>query len=212
MDIKKKLSFLKPYTSEQEKNALIKVLDGNFTPIEICSILGGNPSNDLEAEAFIFKMREISVGDIVEVTSTCSFCKRADIYFISIPKMFFNDELKDLGITPGLYENIDEVPEGEIINNKTLEEYNVIEEEILENNKKIFNSITETSCKCGNKSLIKLNYKDIISKFSIKNIFEQYLDISYYTSMTKADTDNMLPFEREIFLGLIQIKEDSEKK
>lgn len=208
-----RLENLQPYNTEQEKNALIKAMD-KHCPLDICRILGVEPHNNLEAEAFIYKLREISVGDIIEVTSVCPSCKNRDANYINIPKMFFQQQL-DASVSVGLFEDISELPESdiEIINNMTLDEYSIIEKTIKENNNKIFNPISTSNCrKCENTINIKVNYKDIISKFGIKNIYEQYLDISYYTNMTKKDTDGMLPFEREIFLGLIQNKEDEKSK
>jgi hypothetical protein len=33
------------------------------------------------------------------------------------------------------------------------------------------------------------------------------MDLSYFSSLTKHDVDNMFPFEREIFVGLLQKRE-----
>jgi len=203
-EFKDNLNNFNPYTTEQEKNALIQTMESSFTLVKICKILGIEAANELEAEAFIFKLREISVADLIEITHTCKNCGYQDFFNLSIPKMFFKDLVEDYKII----EDIDELDE-DFINNKSLTEYNELENNIDETNRKIFDPICELFCKkCGTGFRTKPEVPNIISKYPIKNIFEQYLDISTFTNMTKRDTDTMIPYEREIFLGLIQVKED----
>jgi len=125
--------------------------------------------------------------------------------------MFFQDDnLMDIGV--GLYDDIDDI-EGDIINTISIEEYDNLFKDIEENNLKIFNPYFNMTCvKCRKSVETTLEVGSIISKFGIGNLYEQYVDISTYTSMTKADTDSMIPFEREIFMGLIQKKEDDKGK
>lgn len=192
-----------PYNTGQEKNALIKSLDSKSNNVLISKILGYETLSLSEAEAYIYKLREISVGDIIETRHECK-CGYQGMYYMSIPDMFFKAETENYKICDS-FENIDD----ENINNKSLDEYNEAETDVEDNNKKIFDPVVNFTClKCKKDFKLQSEVQDIISKYSIKNIFEQYLDISSYTNMTKQDTDSMIPYEREIFLGLIQKKED----
>ena len=211
-DYKKVLNSLNQYTTHQEKNVLLKNLDKTYSASEISRMLGAEPISEFEAFAFIFKMREISVSDILELTHSCDSCGYQDFIHYSIPEMFFQyeDDI-DNTIPIGLYDSVDDLND-ENINNMTIDEYNGIESIIYNNNLKIFNPEISITCKkCGITHKTSIGPLDIVSKFSISNIYEQYSDISYYSSMTKYDTDNMYPFEREIFMGLIQKKEDKKE-
>lgn len=209
-DFKSRLDSLQPYNTSQEKDAVIYSMS-QHNIMELCKKLGGNPINSLEAESFIYKLREKSVGDYIEVTSSCVSCNQHDVFYLNIAEMFNFEEL-DNTIPIGLFESTSELPDEENINNMNLDDFSQLEKSIEFNNAKIFNPCIIKKCKkCNENMIIKVPYKDIISKFSIKNIFEQYVDISTFTNMTKKDTDSMLPYEREIFLGLIQSKEDDKK-
>ena len=207
---KEKFSNLSSYTTEQEKNALLVNLE---TPdiIKTCYTLGETPLNEVEALALIFKLREISVSDLIELTLTCGSCNYQYVRSVSIPDMFFqSDDLWDIDI--GLFVDASELSDDNI-NSISIEEFDNLTTKIEENNKKIFNPEVEDCCeKCGYESVILVKPDSIISKFGIKNIYEQYVDISTFTNMTKSDTDGMYPFEREIFMGLIQQKEDEKGK
>ena len=47
---------------------------------------------------------------------------------------------------------------------------------------------------------------------TLTDIYNQYADISFYSSNTKNDVDSMYPFEREAFVALIQKRLDKKKE
>jgi ribosomal protein S27E len=207
------LSDIKGYNSLQEKDAIIQVMN-NESPTEIAKTLGLNPDNDLEAIAMIFQSRKKSVSEIIEVQIKCPSCNTNDFYFINIDDLFFkNIDKLDLSIPIKLINDIEDIEKLGISDDMSIEEFNQLEEKIVENNKIIFNNNLTVHCKaCGNPILTSINYQDIISKFPIKNIYEQYVDITQFTNMNKSDVDNMPPFEREIFIGIIQDKENKKNQ
>jgi hypothetical protein len=210
LDYKKYLDNTKSYNTNEEKNASIKLLDSNITSIELCKSLNISPKNSLEAVALIFKSREKSVSDIIETLTTCE-CGEINLNNIKISNLFFKNENNlHLDIPIALIDSFDEI--SDLVPNfedLSLDESKEIESKFIHNNKIIFNPISEIRCKKCNKNIkIHIDFKTIISKFEIKNIFEQYLDITQFTNMGKNDVDSMLPFEREIFIGLIQEREN----
>ena len=201
-----------PYNTIQEKNACIYLME-NSDPIEVCKILGLQPYCPLEAVAMIFQSRKKSVSEIIEVKSSCTHCGEDDFYFIDIQDMFFNGDI-DESIPVLLADEIDDIQPylSEDINNMDISAFNALESIIINNNKSIFDNTVSVKCKkCQKDFDIRINYTDIISKFPIKNIYEQYLDITQFTNMIKNDVDNMPPFEREIFIGLIQERENKKE-
>lgn len=197
-----------PYNSFQEKTALIKQSDGEKNPIRIAKILGLNPSNRFEAIAMIFKARENSVDDLIEFNYKCKECGFLDLKSISISDMFFKDDI-DESLPIGIFETLDEIISEEDINNLSIKEFNELEKKLFKNNLAIFDpSIVLTCSKCKNREKTVFDISSVVSKTTLKNIYEQYLDLTYFSNITKYDVDNMYPFEREVFLGLIQKKED----
>ena len=197
------------YNTAQEKNAMVKAIDSESTPIDIAKELGLNPTNESEAVAMIFQARKKSVGEHIEVVSDCD-CGFKNINQVLIDDLFFkNMEDIDKSVNIKLYDDITEI---EDFDDNELENINKIEKIIMNNNNLIFSNIINITCKrCGNNYKIKINYKDIISKFTVKNIFEQYIDISTITNMTKMDIDSMIPFEREIFISIIEEKQKKQQ-
>lgn len=211
-DFKEFLDGLIPYNSIQEKRALIQQADGEKNPIKIVKVLGEDSKNRFEAIAIIFKKRENSVSDLIEYNHKCPSCDYLDIASVSITDMFFKGEV-DETVPIGLFEDLEEILSEEVINNLSIVDYNELEQKIFKNNLSLFDPALTTRCKkCGMEDKTVFDLSSVISKTTLKNLYEQYLDITYYTSMTKTDVDGMLPFEREVFLGLIQKKEDEKAK
>lgn len=208
MCFRDKLKKVKRYNSFQEKEALLSILDeDSIDIINTSKILGLSPVNKLEAEALIMKAREISVSESIELTSSCPNCDYINMTSVDIPSMFFKGEI-DSKIPEGIYEDLSEV-DIEGLEDLELDKYNELENKLESNNKNIFDNVVEINClSCKYKYQTKIEPLKFISKFSISNLYEQYSDITYYSHMNKSDVDNMYPFEREIFIGLIQKKED----
>jgi len=215
-DYKEVINNLKRYNSGQEKEALLYLMEDDITALKTAQILGANPKNEFEALAFIFKLREISVSDLIDLTYTCvnKDCKYQDALHISIPDMFWKDDELDEAVPIGLFQDLDSIEEDiKDINILSIMDYNVLENKIFSNNYKIFDPKIDIVCKrCNTANSTTISFKSIVSKFSISNIYEQYFDVSYFCNMTKIDTDSMFPFEREIFIGLIQAKQDEIEK
>ena len=208
-EFKNKLNTLKRYNTFQEKEALIACMDEERTYRKVLEKLGYNAKSEYEAIAIIFKLREISVGDIIDVTFQCKHCNKNVFYNISIPKMFFNSEI-DESVPVGIYEDIYNIEDiDKYLSEENIDFFDNFREKIFKNNKAIFNNIVDLKCSsCGHKERRIIDAFDIISNFTIKDIYEQYINITYYTNMNKNDIDNCWPFEREIFIGLINKKEE----
>jgi len=211
LTFRERLKDVRRYNSWQEKEALLLSLSDEVDVIEIANILGLNPINNLEAEALILKAREKSVSESIEITSSCPKCKYINLYNVEIEDMFFKDKINN-NLPEGLFESISEIPDDVLnLDNLSIEEYDKLENDIIINNEKIFSTQIELTCfSCGVKYFTQIEPIKSISKFPISNLYEQYTDITYFSHMTKKDVDEMYPFEREIFLGLIQKKEDED--
>ena len=197
-----------PYNTFQEKNAIIESMKEESSPITIAKELGLYPRNNLEAEAEIFLARRISVGELIEISYSCGKCGHFNMSNVLIDDLFFQNGTDVIGKPYRLVEDILDLDDDQI-ENLSIDEYNDLEVQIYKNNLNIFNNKVKVKCRsCGFEEEVAIDYKSIISKFNIKNIYEQYLDITTYGGMTKSDVDTLYPFEREILLGIIQEREN----
>jgi len=214
LEYEKFLNSINSYSTLQEKNAVLLNFSEDNTAKDYYNKLelSYDASNDLERIALIFKSREKSVDENINITMTCVHCNFMSIYNVPIHSLFFKEPL-DESIPIKLMENIEDIEkEFGNINDLSIDEFNKIETIIMQNNKKIFNPNIVINCnKCLLENKMIINYKDIISKYPIKNIYEQYLDLTQFTHMTKSDVDNLPPFEREIFMNLIQDRENKKE-
>ncbi len=212
---KERLKNLRPYTSKQEMEfLLLDDEDVNYT--KILSVLSDiEPLNEYEAIAFLFKLREISVSDLIELTKPCDHCKFMDLYNIEI-KEFFNltyksTEVENLPL--GIFSKNEDVISNKKANKLILKDYILLEKEITKQTSEVFKLSVERKCKkCNEINTIWINPKQILSKSSHSRIFKEYTDISYYTHNSKLDIDTMYPFHREVVINLINEKLKSQPK
>ena len=210
-DYEEFLESVEPYTSLQEKNAtLLGATDETVSAIKLAKKLGiSNFLNEYEAIALIFKARKKSVSEFIEYTHICKECKYSTVAAYNIDDLFFTDVL-DPELPVGLFASPEEVLEEDELAEIEIDDYNDLEKRLYKNSIKIFNPVFTAKCKrCGLEEKKTFMAKDIISGYDIKSIYEQYCDISYYSSMTKQDVDSMFPFERDIFIGLLQKRENA---
>lgn len=212
---KNRLKSLKPYTSKQEMEFLL-LDDEDLTYTKILSVLSDiEPLSDFEAAALLFKLREISVSDLIETTKSCEHCKFMDLYNIEIQE-FFNlnyksSEIEDLPL--GLFTKNEDVISKKKSNKLILKDYILLEKEIFKQSSEVFKLSVERKCKkCNNINIIWINPKQILSKSSHSKIFKEYTDISYYTHNSKLDIDSMYPFHREVVINLINEKLKTQPK
>ncbi len=208
--LKDRLEEIPPYTSFKEKEGL---LQDDITLTEMFDILCPDskvkPLNEIEAGAFLLKSREISISDTIEGLIECS-CGAINNFSIEIKSLFdFNINSNINEIPVGLFETVEEV-----INNSdelSLKDYNNFQDKIHENNKKILKVEVKNICRVCKKDITSvINPIDYISKTSVAGIYDEYFSLTFYTNMTKQDIDNMYPFERGLFLGLLKKKLESQ--
>ncbi len=204
-----RLDNLKRYTTKQEKEFLL--LEDDVPLIDkLKTLTDTKPLNELDAMALMFKLREISVSNIIEIQQECH-CGSVNAYNIDTND-FFNFDFED-GIPLGVFESINDIINTKITDKLILKEYNKIQEKIVKNAQKVFSPVVKKQCKkCKDELEVMVNPNQIISKSSPASIYQDYLSLSYYSNFSKLDTDSMYPFEREIFLKLLSEKIKEEPK
>lgn len=208
---------IKPYTTKVEKDILIMTSFGIFDMDEVLRILDldneiiKSLSNN-EKKVLLYKYREVSHGDEIDIKFKCGKCGKTNESVIIasdfIVESVKNDsdivkidkEVTELNIRDFLNQHID-------IENMDIDKF----EELLEKVKLNQNTFNFTkSCKCLScKEPNNFNIGDekyIIEQLSDNTLvamYKTYTNMIMFGNMSKHDIDDMYPFERSIFIGLI---------
>ena len=177
-----------------------------------------------EKRIILLKCRELSVGDDITFNFKCNKCgninntiARVDNFFVNKvdekkPLKFTNFKIVELfGDDNGNTENYIKDLSGKKISNKIIDNmdsilYEDIFDEIKNNTIQFTKKITGTCTSCGEKLPINLSDKFIVenmSEDSIHSMYKTYSDLIYYGNYSKQDIDSLIPFERTIFVGLL---------
>lgn len=218
---------IKPYNTFIEKELLLASSFEVEDLDQILEILGFQELNDVdlkelsedEKKVLIYKYREISLGDEIEVKFTCDNCKQVNEGSLEakdflIPGKRNDPDIKKIG------EPFDEssMPEYTGLSAGELDEMDIDEYEDLiqrvKDNQTSFNFVRESKCLiCGHvKSFDVSSSKYIIAIMSddtLMTLYKTYNFMIYFGHYSKEDIDKMYPFERTIFVGLLnKTKED----
>lgn len=165
----------------------------------------------------IFELRNISVSEVFSFIKKCDNCNNKFDFDINLENVLIEGNIKD-------YKNIklkniisDDIND---FSDMDLEELdiNLYDELIyyIENNKTRFDFSSIVTCPyCETKKEINIK-KDVIlenlSEDTVLNFYKTISSMIYFGKYSKLDIDSMIPFERSIYLGLLneQIKKDKE--
>jgi hypothetical protein len=204
-----------PYTTAQEKDLLLLSTVGE-SDLDIALGICGIDGTELmmltqdEKVAMLYKIREISVGAEVNLKFKCKHCNSDNENSINIEDIVqsskisnnkIKDQFKELtddNINQYLLLDIDELD---------IDEYEAIEQEVKDSVTK-FNFRKPATCqKCSKVSFIRISAPsfvlDIMSEDSLISLYQTYNDLIFFGKYTKLDIDSLYPFERTIFVSLL---------
>ena len=173
------------------------------------------PFTHKEKKMILMMLRQISVDDTFTLKVKCNGCgKKYE------PTLEFKDILQPGSLRPFKGFTFKDAIEGDLedyvvedIENVDVLLYDEIEEYVEANKTRINLSVMNPCHYCKHENLIELNDKELINTMSDDTVESLYRTMSvlvFYGKYTKADVDGMLPFERNIFLGLLN--KELEKK
>lgn len=226
IEINGKKFLIKPYTTKIEKDILIMSSLEIFHIDEVLRILDFDELllktlSENEKKVLLFKYREISLGDEIEVKFKCKHCNQITESVIYANDFVEESEMNDSGIL-----KIDKMVTDENINDFLISEIDLNELELdvfeelkkrIEKNQSKFNFIKPCKCfSCQKENLFNLSdTKYIVEQLSdhtLYSIYKIYTNLMMFGNMTKTDIDNMYPFERTLFVGLITKAKESMAK
>lgn len=207
-----------PYNTNQEKLILLYGVD-DLTCDSALDILKNNiiteekitDFTDKEKLAILLKFREISVGESINIKYKCPHCNNITSSELNISNIVTDKKItdfKDIKLQEAFSsDNDDYFIDKNIIDDIDIDLYDEIDE-YIENNKVKFNF--KQDCSCGVCNAIKnIDYSspkfilDNMSESDISLIYKITSELIFNSHYTKKDVDSMLPFERDIFVGLL---------
>jgi len=203
---------LDSYTSAQEKDLLLAT-SGDYTLSTLFDILKpcikGDVENltDNEVKMLLVELRNISVGETFSLIKKCNKCSEKFDFTISFEgieegnlKPFNGINFKD-ALTDEYNDFVDfDIDELDI------QEYDELINYIDENKTK-FNFTSITTCPfCNTKNEVFLTDSLLgnnMSEDTLQNYYQTIANMIYHGHYSKLDIDSMLPFERSIYLSLL---------
>jgi hypothetical protein len=215
--------FVNAYTTFQEKEILLSSSFEENNLDVILDILGFNDYSELtedEKKVILYKHREISIGDEIDISFVCDNCKHPNQIsvsasnFIEAPKRNDNDiksftkKFSEENISDYVSIDADELD---------IDEYDELVERIKDNQYTI-NFLKPATCiSCRTQTHINIgNTKFVIEAMSedtLMSLYKIYNSLVLFGNYSKIDIDSMYPFERKIFVGLLKsTKEEMAKQ
>jgi len=217
---------LEPYNTSAEKSLLMGTELFNVGLLDeaiktLSNYIDYNKLDELtdnEKKLILLKLRAISVGEEIPIKFICDNCNKPIESVLNISNIHKNgkksDKVKDI------YEDLTEDNFHKFVDTNVdeleLDEYDKLYELVEESIVK-FNFNLPCMCSlCGNKQYFDISDSkyiiDNMSEDTLMSLYKTYNDLIFFSHYTKQDVDSMLPFERSIFIGLLNTtKEELEQ-
>lgn len=206
--------WLSPFTSKIEKDILImtsfEVKDVDKY-LELLGFYEYDELTDDEKKVILWKFREISLGNEIEIRFTCDCSQvvetqlQASDFLVPSKR---NDDIKKLNIrvTDETLHRFVDLNQDEL-DDLPLKDYEFLLR-IVKENQETYDYIRKAKCpSCGKSKSFNLGDFDYIldslSDENLSSMYKVYSHLTYNGKFTKEDIDNMYPFERTIFVGLL---------
>lgn len=210
------------YTTQQEKEILLLDSFGVNDIDQIFGVLGFKTNYDLsieEKKVILYKHREISIGDEVNIKFVCDKCKQANDSVL-LASNFIKDQKRNDEDIKTFAKQFDEENMQEYvdinIDDLDINEYEELRQRIIDNQLIIDFTKSAHCLKCKNEKKFDMsNTKyiiEIMSDDTLMTLFKTYNYLNFFGHYSKLDIDSMYPFERSVFVGLLnKTKEDLAK-
>lgn len=211
-----KTIYVKPYDTVQEKELLLFNEVSDKPDIDgVMDILKDNISGDVqnlshkEKIAVLYKLRSLSIGEEINIKYSCKECKAPNESGINISEIIvpgegtykINDQFKEV-TEDNLHEFVDvDVDELE------LDEFDDLLKKVREN-ATTFSLVKENACMvCNHTHYFDVSGDDYVinslSEDTIMSFYQTTADLVFFGHYTKLDVDSMIPFERTLFVGIL---------
>jgi len=215
---------ISPYNTAQEKELLLlsMISEPNIdNALEICGTSKEiiDSLSEFEKVALLYKYREISIGDDINLKFTCKHCGNGNENALNISNIVRSSNIKNELINDQFKEVTEDNFQDFI--SSDVEELDIDEyEDLLEETKQsctTFDFRRPIICqKCTEKNYVRINKPEFVidnlSEDSVMSLYQTYNDMTFFGKYTKQDVDTLYPFERTILISLLnKTREDLNK-
>lgn len=222
-NIGSKTFLIEPYRTYQEKDILLLSsfeVDDIERVLDVLNFKTEYELTEQEKKVILYKHREISIGDDINIKFKCKECGQGNEAVITASNFITDSILHDSDVKKinkvvldeNLHEFVDiDVDELDIL------DFDILKKRVQENQIQI-DFIKKTKClKCKEEHLFDIGQSkyiiEVMSEDELMSLYKTYSSMIYFGHFTKDDIDNMYPFERSVFVGLLnKLKEDLAKK
>lgn len=213
---------IKPYTTFEEKEILLLSSFDVDDLDRVFEILDFNTEHELsieEQKVILYKHREISLGDEIDIKFKCEACKKGNDAVLEANNFAMNGKRNDpdvkkinKSVTDDNLSDFVDIDSDEL----DIEEFEGLKQRVIDNQVQ-FNFVKDARClHCGEPKKFDLGDTkyiiEIMSEDTLMTLYKSYNHLIYFGNYSKADIDKMYPFERSIFIGLLnKTKEDLAK-
>lgn len=210
---------IEPYRTFQEKEILLNTSFENFNlddALEILNFKTEYKLNNIEKKVILYKFREISLGDEIQVKFVCDKCKKAQEGVLFATDFIIEAKRDDSDIKK-LNKKVNDENINEFIDfnadDLEIDKYDELLQRIKDNQIHFnFNKIAKCLY-CQEEKIFDISPSkyliEILSDDSLMSLYQTYSYLIFNGYYSKKDIDSMYPFERTIFVGLTnKIKED----
>lgn len=213
-----------PYDTNQEKALLLMGGVGTIDLGDALSICGMEDdiietlSNE-EKITLLYKHREISVGDELNLKFKCKHCGAGNENVLLISDIVQDSNIKDDRITDQFKEvtedNLEEFVNIEI-DDLDINDYEKLLKDVKESVTKFEFKKPIICQKCNGQNHVRIDAPEFVidnmSEDSLASLYQSYNDLTFFGSYTKRDVDSLYPFERMILINLLnKSREDLNK-
>jgi len=175
--------------------------------------------SDDEKKVLLYKFREVSLGDEIQIKFVCDSCGQGNDGILEASNFVIHSKRNDKDIKKILKsfkeDNINEYIDFDP-DELDIDEYEDLIQRIKDNQEYISFVKSAPCLKCGTHKQFNLGDPkyiiEIMSEDTLMTLYKTYNFLVYFGKYTKEDIDKMYPFERNIFVGLLnKTKEDLNK-
>lgn len=161
-----------------------------------------------EKKNILLELRHGSVGEVFSFIKKCSQCKEnyeTDVSFNKVLHIGDLKNFKDFILTEAFSSDYNKYVDFDI-DELDIDIYDELID-YIDNNKTHFNFSANSKCiHCNHINTINLTEKHLIDNLSedtLPNFYQSIASMVYYGHYSKLDVDSMLPFERSVYLSLL---------
>lgn len=227
VNINDKKILIKPYDAQKEKDLLIMSSFNIYDLDEILRVLGVKKKirsilSENEKKVLLYKFREISVGDEINIKFRCNECGSPNESTITCSDLIESPEEYDPIIKQldkevtddNIYDFLNLTPEE--IDDLDLDEYESLIQKVKQTQVK-YNFVKSCPCiKCKKPNVFYIGdvkyILESLSEDTLMSIYRTYNDMCMFGNYNKKDIDSLYPFERTIMIGLINKTREDMKK